>query len=115
MDLYLPAGQSPAAVPPAVLLVHGEARPELLRGVRGWASTPAGAGCWPPRAWPDRRKLNHTIDEFVAAAGAGGLPVELVDLPDAHHAFDTVDDTEPSRAAIRRVLGFLRRHVADGR
>jgi protein-tyrosine phosphatase len=31
----------------------------------------------------------------VAAAGAGGLPVELVDLPDAHHAFDTVDDTEP--------------------
>jgi acetyl esterase/lipase len=67
------------------------------------------------RAGRDRRKLNRTIDEFLATARAGGLPVELVDLPDAHHAFDTVDDTDPSRAAIRRVLGFLRRHVADGR
>jgi hypothetical protein len=35
MDLYLPAGRDPGALP-AVLLVHGEAPPELLRGVLGW-------------------------------------------------------------------------------
>ena len=38
--------------------------------------------------------------------------MELVDLPDAHHAFDIVDDTDAARAAIARVLGFLRAHLA---
>src|SRR5215218_2507164 len=33
MDVYRPAGGAPV---PAVLLVHGEADPALLRGVRGW-------------------------------------------------------------------------------
>jgi acetyl esterase/lipase len=36
MDVYLPAGRDPKARLPAVLLVHGEAPPEALRGVRGW-------------------------------------------------------------------------------
>jgi dienelactone hydrolase len=36
MDVYLPSGRAPRARVPAVLLVHGEADPELLRGVRGW-------------------------------------------------------------------------------
>jgi acetyl esterase/lipase len=36
MDVYLPSGRSPGTPVPAVLLVHGEADPELLRGVRGW-------------------------------------------------------------------------------
>ena len=36
MDLYLPAGRDPGSRLPAVLLVHGEAPPEVLRGVRGW-------------------------------------------------------------------------------
>jgi dienelactone hydrolase len=36
MDVYLPAGRAPGTRVPAVLLVHGEADPQLLRGVRGW-------------------------------------------------------------------------------
>jgi acetyl esterase/lipase len=36
MDVYLPSGRSPGTRVPAVLLVHGEADPVLLRGVRGW-------------------------------------------------------------------------------
>jgi acetyl esterase/lipase len=36
MDVYLPSGRAPETPVPAVLLVHGEADPELLRGVRGW-------------------------------------------------------------------------------
>jgi dienelactone hydrolase len=36
MDVYLPARRAPGTRVAAVLLVHGEADPELLRGVRGW-------------------------------------------------------------------------------
>jgi acetyl esterase/lipase len=36
MDLYLPSGPAPVSPVPAVLLVHGEANPAMLRGVRSW-------------------------------------------------------------------------------
>jgi dienelactone hydrolase len=36
MDLYLPRPRAAGTRVPAVLLVHGEADPELLLGVRGW-------------------------------------------------------------------------------
>jgi acetyl esterase/lipase len=56
--------------------------------------------------------LNGTIDRFIAAALAGNLPVTLVNLPDAPHAFDIVDDRESSREAIRQSLAFLRFHLS---
>jgi acetyl esterase/lipase len=205
MDLYLPAGRAPGARLPTVLLVHGEADPALLRGIRGWgqytgwgrllageglaavafehraiadagpeavvgevvaalaalgeradelgldpgrlamagfsagaplaalalARTPGRLRCaalcygpldhadpepgWPPllvvRAGLDHPDLNRTIDGFVAAATDRGLPVELVRHPDGHHGFDVVDDSDTSRAVIRRILGFLRGHL----
>jgi acetyl esterase/lipase len=207
MDVYLPAGRAAGSRLPAVLLVHGEAPPEVLRFVRGWgqysgwgrllaseglvgaaaehravaeagfegvvaevgaalanlreragelgldpdrlavagfsagvpltvaalAAGPAGgvrcaALCYGPpgdldpwpglppllvvRAGQDRSELNASIDRFVAAARADGLPVELIEHPDGHHAFDVLDDTDASRDAIRRVLAFLRRQLA---
>lgn len=36
MDVYLPTRRAPGTRVPAVLLVHGEADADLLRGVRGW-------------------------------------------------------------------------------
>jgi dienelactone hydrolase len=205
MDAYLPARRAPGARVPAVLLVHGEADPDLLRGVRGWgqytgwgrlladqgmaavafehraildagfeavvaevgaalaavgeragdlgidperigvaafsagvvltAAVLPGAGermrcaalCYGPlsnlapnpalppllvvRAGRDDPELNRTIDEFVAAAPAGRLAVELVHQPDGHHAFDVADDSDASRAVIGRVLAFLRGHL----
>jgi dienelactone hydrolase len=190
---------------PAVLLVHGEADPALLRGVRGWgqysgwgrllagqgmagvafehraildagfeavvaeveaalaavgeragdlgvdpervgvaafsagvvltaAVLPGAAGrvrcaalCYGPlsglvpnpalppllvmRAGRDDPELNRTIDQFVAAATAGRLAVELVHQPDGHHAFDVADDSDASRQVIGRVLAFLRGHL----
>jgi dienelactone hydrolase len=63
------------------------------------------------RAGRDDPGLNRTIDEFMAAATAGQLAVELVDQPDGHHAFDVADDTDASRVVIGRVLAFLRGHL----
>jgi hypothetical protein len=108
MDVYLPSGRSPGTRVPAVLLVHGEADPELLRGVRGWGQYTGWGRLLVVRAGRDDPGLNRTIDEFVAAAEQRGLAVELVHQPDGHHAFDVADDTDASRAVIRHVLGFLR-------
>jgi acetyl esterase/lipase len=63
------------------------------------------------RAGRDHPELNRTIDDFVVAASARRLAVELVHHPDGHHAFDVADDTDASREAIRRVLAFLRGHL----
>ena len=205
MDVYLPTGRAPGRRVPAVLLVHGEADPVLLRGVRGWgqytgwgrllaaegmagvafehraiaeagfeavvaevgralaairegasdlgvdpegigvaafsagvpltAAVLAGAAghircaalCYGPlddlepdpalppllvvRAGQDHPELNRTIDEFVSAATARHVAVELVHQPYGHHAFDVADDTDASRDVIRRVLAFLRDHL----
>jgi acetyl esterase/lipase len=206
MDVYRPAGRAPGSRLPAVLLVHGEAPPEVLRGVRGWgqyggwgrllageglaavafehravaeagfegvvaelgaavaavrdragelgldpdrlalagfsagvpltvaalAGPAAGVRCaalcygppgdvapWPGlppllvvRAGQDAPERNASIDSFVAAARAAGLPLELVEHPDGHHAFDVLDDTDASRDAIVRVVAFLRERLA---
>jgi acetyl esterase/lipase len=34
----------------------------------------------------------------VAAAADAGVPVEITDVPGAHHSFDTLDDTDESRS-----------------
>jgi hypothetical protein len=140
MDVYLPAPRPAGTLVPAVLLVHGEADPELLRGVRGWGQYTgwgrllAGQGlAFEHRAILDagfgavvaevhdalaavRERagdlgLNRTIDDFVAAAEQRELAVELVHQPDGHHAFDVADDSDASREVIERVVAFLRGHL----
>jgi acetyl esterase/lipase len=205
MDIYLPGGRAPGRPVPAVLLVHGEADPDLLRGVRGWgqytgwgrllagqgmagvafehhaiaeagfqevvaeveaalaavgehagdlgidpqrvglaafsAGVPLTAAalasiarqircavlCYGPlddlapdpalppllvvRAGRDDRQLNRSINDFVSAAEARQLAVELVHQPHGHHAFDVADDTDASRKVIRHVLAFLHGHL----
>lgn len=56
--------------------------------------------------------LNVTLDRFVAAARTRGLPVTLIDHPDAPHAFDLVDDRAATHAVTEQVLDFLRRNLA---
>jgi dienelactone hydrolase len=55
--------------------------------------------------------LNGTIDAFVAGVLARNLPVSLVNLPAAPHAFDLVDDSRASRDAIRQVVAFMRANL----
>lgn len=56
--------------------------------------------------------LDATLQRFVAAARARGLPVTLLDHPEAPHAFDLVDDSPATHDAIEQVLAFLRRTLA---
>ncbi|MFD7610444.1 dienelactone hydrolase family protein [Streptomyces sp. NPDC059828] len=59
--------------------------------------------------WP---QLTATVDEFLTAAGECGADVEIIDVPHAHHAFETIDHTSEAREAVERavrsVLGRLR-------
>ena len=56
--------------------------------------------------------LNDTIDRFVPETLALDLPITLVNHPGAPHAFDAILDDEPTREIIRRMLAFLRFHLA---
>ncbi|MEO8360720.1 MAG: alpha/beta hydrolase [Vicinamibacteria bacterium] len=63
----------------------------------------AGADAFP--------QLNETIDRFAAAAVKRDLPLTLLNLSGAPHAFDVMHNVESSREAIRRILEFLRLHL----
>ena len=45
-------------------------------------------------------------DDLLARCSEAGRPVNVIDVPGAHHGFETVDDTEASRDAIRRSIAW---------
>jgi hypothetical protein len=55
--------------------------------------------------------LNGSLDAFVTQALARDLPVTIINQAGAPHSFDLFDDSDASRATIRDVLGFLRKHL----
>jgi dipeptidyl aminopeptidase/acylaminoacyl peptidase len=61
------------------------------------------------------RTWAKSIDHFVAEALAHNLDFELINYPGGHHGFDIFDDTERSRAIIRRTLDFMREHLQSDR
>ncbi|WP_363325531.1 alpha/beta hydrolase [uncultured Streptomyces sp.] len=54
------------------------------------------------------------IDEFLASASAAGVHPEVIDVPGARHAFETIDHTDPAREAVRRGVGKVLGHVEAG-
>lgn len=56
--------------------------------------------------------LNASLDAFVNAALSRDLPLTLINQPGAPHSFDLFDDSDPSRATIRRIVGFLREQLS---
>ena len=46
-------------------------------------------------------------DDLLARCVAADRPVDVIDVPGAHHAFETVDDTDASRDAIRRSVAWF--------
>ncbi|WP_164014882.1 dienelactone hydrolase family protein [Pyxidicoccus trucidator] len=63
------------------------------------------------RAGRDAPELNAALDAFAQDAKARGAPLTLVELPEAHHAFDMVDDVESSREAMRQTARFFEQHL----
>jgi hypothetical protein len=55
--------------------------------------------------------VNESIDGFAAEALARNLPLTLINLAEAPHAFDLFDESEASREAVRAILAFLRAHL----
>ena len=55
--------------------------------------------------------LNEAIDRFLVKAAARNLPLTFVNHAAAPHAFDLMDDSEPTREVIRQILAFLRFHL----
>ena len=57
--------------------------------------------------------LNAALDRFVQTALAASVPLTLVNYPEGPHAFDILDASSGSRAAIRQILAFLRARLLD--
>jgi acetyl esterase/lipase len=65
------------------------------------------------RAGQDRMPgLNEALDDFVHTALTCNLPLTLINHAGGPHAFDLFDDSEISREIIRRILRFMRFHLA---
>lgn len=45
-------------------------------------------------------------DDLLERCAATGRPVEVIDVPGGHHPFETVDDTDAARDAIRRSIAW---------
>ena len=115
-------------------VAYGKERPELkcvigfypavsmaVQAPEAWLNTysPAhsialhGGPTSPPtlivRAGKDMEMLNNGIADFTAKALSRNVPLTLVNLPDARHAFDLYDDYDWSRRAIEDAFEFARR------
>ncbi|MFE6040653.1 alpha/beta fold hydrolase [Streptomyces sp. NPDC056452] len=74
----------------------------------------AGAGTLPvvvTRVGRELPEIAATVEEFLTASAECGANVEVVDVPNGRHSFDTVDPTEESREAVRRAMRSVLAHL----
>ncbi|MBD0422210.1 dienelactone hydrolase family protein [Streptomyces sp. TRM S81-3] len=78
------------------------------------AEAVAGAGTLPVvviRVGLEVPEIAATVEEFLAAAKDCGADVEVVDVPNGHHGFETLDPTEESREAVHRAMRSVLAHL----
>ncbi|MFJ7159084.1 alpha/beta hydrolase [Streptomyces sp. NPDC101118] len=63
------------------------------------------------RAGLEQPVILETVDAFLAAAEECGARVEVVEVPNGHHGFETLDPTDESRDAIRRSMAAVLAHL----
>ncbi|GHA89274.1 alpha/beta fold hydrolase [Streptomyces termitum] len=63
------------------------------------------------RAGREHAPFAATVRAFLAAAGEHGTDVEVVDVPEGRHGFETLDPTDASRAAVTRAMAAVRHHL----
>lgn len=59
-------------------------------------------------------ELATTQAEFINAAHAVRADLKVIDVPDGHHSFDIVDDSDQSRHAITEAIDFLHARLTGG-
>jgi acetyl esterase/lipase len=113
------------AAPPPWLRCLAATYP-VLAPLPGWAGVDArfrpatavaAAGRLPivlTRAGLERPEIAATVAGFLAAASRSGTAVEVIDVPDGHHGFETVDHTEQARQAVRRAVRSVLAHLRHG-
>ncbi|MFD5424024.1 alpha/beta fold hydrolase [Streptomyces sp. NPDC127084] len=65
------------------------------------------------REWPE---FTATVDEFLTAAAEGGTDAEIaeiIDVPQAHHGFETIDHTAEARDAVRRAVRAVLKRLRE--
>ncbi|MET9499412.1 alpha/beta hydrolase [Streptomyces sp. NPDC006552] len=55
-----------------------------------------------------------TVAEFVAAAEAGGAPLDVFDVPDGRHGFEGLDHTDSARTAVREAMRRVLERLGRG-
>ncbi|MGW7416231.1 alpha/beta hydrolase [Streptomyces sp. NPDC054863] len=78
------------------------------------AQAVAEAGALPvvvTRAGLEVPAIAATVEEFLTAAKECGANVEVVDVPNGHHGFETLDPTDASREAVHRAMRTVLAHL----
>ncbi|MGC5395981.1 alpha/beta hydrolase [Streptomyces sp. DT20] len=64
------------------------------------------------RVGRERPEIAATVEEFLTASRDCGAAVEVIDVPNAHHAFETIDLTPELRDAVHRGMRAVLDHLA---
>jgi acetyl esterase/lipase len=63
------------------------------------------------RVGRERPEVQATVDGFLASAAAGGVAVEVVDVPEGRHGFDALDHAPWAGQAVTAAMGAVSRHL----
>lgn len=112
-----------AAPPPwlrCVAATYPVLAPQPSWGLSGPRFRPAGAvrgaGRLPivlTRVGLEHAEIAATVEKFVIAAEEGGAELELIDVAQGHHGFETIDHTDEARDAVRAAVRSVLQHLRD--
>jgi dienelactone hydrolase len=59
------------------------------------------------RVGQEQPVIGATVDAFIDEARQRGALLDVINVPDGHHSFDIVDDTDVSRAALTQSMKWV--------
>ncbi|MFF3034730.1 alpha/beta fold hydrolase [Streptomyces rubiginosohelvolus] len=59
------------------------------------------------RAGRESAEIAATVEEFVAEAARRGTNLEIIDVPEGRHGFETLDPADGAREAVHRAVGAV--------
>jgi hypothetical protein len=55
----------------------------------------------------ERAEIAATVEAFIAAADHHRTNLDVIDVPEGRHGFDTLDHTESSRSAVTQAMSWV--------